>query len=167
MATVNPYDRREQEKRRREARERREAEGLVDVSGGYHFDLLADGRAAYPGFTLGKLEELLRDEYARGYNCGEGTLERKTEEEILPRVRRQVWAEGHATGHGDGQHDLLNRIAEQYEDRVKSAVVDAQQLLADEGAKAEQLRPLLSLTCRVLGELIESHHNDFAPPALF
>lgn len=99
MATTNPYD------RRVPADNARGMEDLYCDAGPY--DVHADGKRAYPGFSLARLEELLRDEFARGFNCGEGTMERHIEESILPDVKRKVWEQGHAAGVEDGAADLF------------------------------------------------------------
>lgn len=154
--TANPYDRREIEKRRGEVA------GYMDV--GLVPDILDDGRRAYPGFGLERLEMLLRDEFARGFNSGEGTMERRVEEEILPRVKRQVWDQGHAAGYSDGEYALARRIAEQFEDVVHGALADAGAVLADEKAPPEALRAMLSLTVRVMEALRRAHHEGFPEP---
>jgi hypothetical protein len=158
MATTNPYDRREDAKRQRER-----GMGYVDVDG-YSGDLLADGRRAYPGFTLAKLEELLRDEYARGYNCGEGTMERRVEGEILPRVKRQVWDEGRAAGLDEGESEVLGRIEELYGEKAHELLADARDAQTNPDATAEVLRSLLSRTVKLLAQLVEAHHGGFAHP---
>lgn len=163
MAT-NPYDRREEPTRRT----RRGSPGeLVDVGAAYHFDQLADGRAAYPGFTLGKLEEVLRDEFARGFNAGEGTMERKLEEEILPRAQRRVWDEGHAAGMDDGEAATLTRVEELFGVVVRELLADFEPVLADEGAHVENFRPLAYRAHRLLAQLVEAHHGGFAHPVPF
>jgi hypothetical protein len=155
MATTNPYDRREEAKRQR-------ARGVeyVDV-GDYSGDVLADGRRAYPGFTLGKLEELLRDEFARGFNAGEGTLERRVEEEILPRVKRQVWDEGRAAGMDDGEAAVLKRIADEFEKVTVELAADIAEARAGEPT-IEILVPLVSRAHKLLVRLVEAHHGGFA-----
>jgi hypothetical protein len=166
MATANPYDRRESEKRRI----RQDFGQVVDV-GGYApfdpFDLLADGRRAYPGFSLGRLEELLRDEFARGFNAGEGTMERKTEEEILPRVRRQVWDEGRAAGLDTAESEVLVRIAEQFEERAQKVVAQGDDVLANDGASRDDLRTALEVTQQLLRDLVHAHHCRFQPEPPF
>jgi hypothetical protein len=154
MATTNPYDRREEAKRQRER-----GMGYVD---GYSGDILADGRRAYPGFTLGKLEELLRDEFARGWNAGEGTMERRVEEEILPRVKRQVWDEGRAAGMDDGEAEVLERIDELYGTQVRELLADVKDARENADVAVEVLRPLLSRTAKLLAQLVEAHHGGFA-----
>jgi hypothetical protein len=140
--------------------------GYVDVDG-YSGDILADGRRAYPGFTLAKLEELLRDEFARGFNAGEGTMERRVEEEILPRVKRQVWDEGHAAGMDDGETEVLARIDELYGTKVHELLADAQDAHTNPDVTVEVLRPLLSRTAKLLAQLVEAHHGAFAHPVPF
>lgn len=162
MATANPYDRREIEKRRRDR-----GQGLVDVSEGYHFEPLADGRRAYPGFTVARLEELMRDEFARGFNAGEGSMEREHEEKILPRVQRQVWDQGHAAGHADGRNELVEEIGGLFETLTVELHTDLAAALADEKTEPEILRSLASRSARLLKEMIDAHHHGFEPESPF
>lgn len=100
MPTTNPHERRD-----------RPAENnyMELVRGPY--DVLEDGKRAYPGFSLARLEELLRDEFARGFNCGEGTMERRVEENLLPNVRRREWDAGYAAGRRDLIDEQAARLA--------------------------------------------------------
>lgn len=109
MATSNPYDRRD---RPRPVMDPFAIGGPIDLGPNEPYDLLADGRRAYPGFTVARLEELLRDEFARGFNCGEGTLEQQMDER-LPEIRRKIWEEGHAAGILEGRAALLAELAEE------------------------------------------------------
>lgn len=158
--TANPYDRREPRKSR--GRHDFPLAGETVALGGYYPpDLLANGRRAYPGFTLGRLEELLRDEFARGWNAGEGTLEHKLEEQYLPRARRLAWDEGHAAGHNDGWAELVAHLANQYETLAAELSADAKDVLANGDATVEHLRPVLARAQRLLDDLIKAQHEGF------
>jgi hypothetical protein len=156
----NPYD-------RRAPKAIRDRFGEEVMLNGGSFDLLADGRRAYPGFGLDRLQDLLRDEFARGYNAGEGTFERMTEEETLPRVRRQVWAEGRASGHGDGERAVLERASELFEALATELHTDLADALKDENTGPEVMRSLAARSARLLKQMIDAHHKGFEPEPPF
>lgn len=171
MANGNPHDRRDRPRRGRLLGTPGEYSEEVDIGPAMPYELLTDGRQAYPGFGLARLEELLRDEYARGFNCGEGTMERRLEEEILPKARREAWDEGAREGHRGGraemERELLERIAEKHEKPVRAAIEHIDSALAasskplgmmmaygDLCAAAEEARALLA-------RLLHDHHQGF------
>lgn len=152
MASENPYDRR---------RERASVLRIGEVNLGETYNILDDGRRAYPGFGLARLEEVMRDEYARGYNCGEGTMERRMDEEILPGVRRRTWDEGRAAGLEDGREKLLGDIAERWERRIEEARSDIANTLATQDLKQADLMTMLASVHKLLGGLQHDHHEGF------
>lgn len=158
VPTQNPYDRREPR------RSDQAIHGDNMMSLGYAgSDILDDGRRAYQGFSLYRLEELLRDEFARGYNAGEGTMERKLEEEILPRAKRTVWAEGHEAGCETGRAHLLKSIADLWEDKANDMVRAAREVLAKEDkATKRELAEQVAVLGSLVAALVESHHEGFA-----
>lgn len=159
--TPNPYDRREPSDRLR-----RTDLGAGEAMMPMLSSILDDGRRAYPGFGLARLEEVMRDEYARGFNAGEAAEERRMEQR-LPEIKRRVWDEGCAAGELAGRADLLESIADQFEEPLVRRVGIASDVLArhakgdrsvTKGALAAQLEE-----CRnALVELREAHHNGFA-----
>lgn len=165
-STPNPYDRRAEGPRRpptaAEARE-------FDLGRPAHFDIYADGKAAYQGFGLARLEELLRDEFARGFNSGEATLERKLDEEIMPRARRLTWNEGHGAGYADGQAALLMKIGELFEGDANALIKTLSTFVDEEADPAEpwdragktHVLAMLGSARDLLRNMVEGHHKGF------
>lgn len=158
--TENPYDRRKQPKRNVGAHDE-----FVDL--GYApVHILDDGRRAYPGLTLERLAEWMRDEFARGWNAGEGTMERKTEEEILPKVKRHVWLEGHIAGWKDGRVELLTSISDQWESPATEMLAAVDSVLGETRATKAALTETLTSARTLIAQLVDAHHNAFVrnPP---
>lgn len=106
MATTqNPYDRR--------ARPR----GIESSShfAGQMAHTQSNGYGAYPGFGLDRLETIFRDEFARGWDAAEETHGRRLQDEVLPRARREAWAEGHADGVVDGRRAVTAELREEFD----------------------------------------------------
>ncbi len=153
MAIANPYDR-----RARPAR----TDSMLCIEGG-PYDTVEDGRRAYPGFSLTRLEELLRDEFARGFNCGEGTHERVMEE-ALPDIKRKVWEEGRAAG----RREVLGEFDQEYGAGAKrihaSCRVALDRFAADPKATTKaELEAALDKATDLIACLITTHHEKAVP----
>jgi hypothetical protein len=164
----NPYDRREDAKRRGHAIHGE----MASVDLGYAGSILDDGRRAYQGFSLSRLEELLRDEFARGFNAGEGTLEHRLEEELLPRAKRLAWDEGHAAGQTEGRRALLKDVDELHGGPVRARIEQVGELLerveaGDRAVTKAALADALADCNALLATLVKSHHNDFVAELTF